>query len=81
MEWIDQIQNTEIKDQINSNDSLIRKIHVLMHMSATEIKNASNKLLKGVSINIAQELYLSSILTESQYNRIIKQKENLKKIK
>jgi hypothetical protein len=81
MEWVNKIANEGIKTQISTNDALIRKIHVLIHMSATQIKTGNKKLLKGVSINIATELYMSDILSESQYNRIKKQKESLKRIK
>jgi hypothetical protein len=81
MEWINNIQNPSIKDQISNNDALVRKIHVLITMSATEIKNSKKSLLKGISIRIAEELFKSSLITESQYIRIKKQKEHLKKIK
>mgnify|MGYP006981759525 CR=1 FL=1 len=78
MEWINNIQNPDIKDQIQNNNALIRKIHVLISMTATEIKNSNSSILKGISIKIAEELYASEIINESQLNRIRRKKGKVK---
>jgi hypothetical protein len=47
-------------------------------MSATEIKNSNSSILKGISIKIAEELYRSDILNDSQLNRIRRKKGKVK---
>lgn len=80
MDWLEKINNNQIKAEISQSDSLMRKIMTLMSMTASEIKKNKNKeLLKGVSIRISEKLYESGIFSESQHNRIFRIKSYNKK--
>jgi hypothetical protein len=79
LEWIDKVTNIDLRLEIKNNYVLMKRITMLISMSATEIKKNNSNILKGISIRISEILFESGIITESQHKRISSIKKNNKK--